>query len=52
MSSGLLGIPSYKDVLEAPFVAVNSLKEVLTPGNWTLKEVERGPYDICSEASL
>ena len=45
MSSGLLGIPSYKDVLEAPFVAVNSLKEVLTPENWTLKEVERGPYE-------
>ena len=45
MTSGLLGIPSYKDVLESPIVAINSVKEVLKPSNWSAKPVESGPYE-------
>ena len=45
MSSGLLGIPSYKDLLESPIVAVNSIKEIMKPSNWSTKPVEDGPYE-------
>lgn len=45
MSSGLTGVPSYKDMLESPFVAVNSLKEIMKPSNWTTDEVESGSYE-------
>lgn len=45
MSSGLAGVPSYKDMLESPFVAVNSLKELMKPSNWSSDTIERGPYE-------
>lgn len=33
MSVGLLGIPQYKDVIESPIVAANSIKELATIGD-------------------
>ena len=45
MSSGVVGVPAYKDVLEAPIVAVNSIKEIMKPSNWSMQEVERGAYE-------
>lgn len=45
MSSGLTGVPAYKDVAESPFVAMNSIKELMKPSNWSLDEVETGPYE-------
>ena len=45
MSSGLSGIPQAKDVVEAPFVAVNSMKELMKPSNYSFKEVDRGVYE-------
>lgn len=44
MTSGILGVPSYKDVLEAPIVAMNSTKEIMKPSNWSFQEIDRGPY--------
>ena len=45
MTAGLAGIPQSKDVVEAPFVAVNSMKELLKPSNYSTEEVEGGVYD-------
>ena len=45
MTSGISGIPQTKDVIEAPFVAVNSMKELLKPSNYSSDEVEGGVYD-------
>lgn len=45
MSVGLTGIPQSKDVVEAPFVAVNSMKELMKPSNYSFDEVERGSYE-------
>lgn len=45
MSSGLTGVPSYKDVLESPFVAVNSVKELMKPSNYSTDNIDRGPYE-------
>lgn len=45
MSVGLSGLPQSKDVIEAPFVAVNSMKEILKPSNYSFDEVERGAYE-------
>ena len=45
MSSGLAGIPQSKDVIEAPFVAVNSMKELMKPSNYSFSEVDRGAYE-------
>ena len=45
MSSGLTGVPSYKDMLESPFVAVNSVKELMKPSNYSTDTIDRGPYE-------
>ena len=45
MTAGLAGIPQSKDVVEAPFIAVNSMKELLKPSNYSTEEVEGGVYD-------
>jgi hypothetical protein len=45
MSVGITGIPQSKDVIEAPFVAVNSMKELMKPSNYSFDEVERGSYE-------
>lgn len=45
MSSGIAGVPAYKDVLESPFVAVNSVKQIMKPSNWSLEQVENGAYE-------
>lgn len=45
MSVGIAGIPQSKDVIEAPFVAVNSMKELMKPSNYSFEEVNRGAYE-------
>lgn len=45
MSVGLAGLPQTKDVVEAPFVAVNSMKELLKPSNYSFDEVGTGAYE-------
>lgn len=45
MSVGITGIPQSKDVIEAPFVAVNSMKELMKPSNYSGDIVENGSYE-------
>lgn len=45
MSSNLMGVPAYTEMLESPFVAMNSIKELMKISNWSFEEVDSGAYE-------